>query len=65
MGDELVKMGTINSSKDQALYVGVSNPSKGNKKAKDSQQKEKKKKVRPKYSNGGLNPCKDKDKKKQ
>ena len=31
--DKLVQMGTIKSSKDQALDVGVSNPSKGKKKS--------------------------------
>ena len=34
--DKLVQMGTIKASKDQALAAGVSNASKGKKKAKDS-----------------------------
>ena len=56
-------MGSIKSNKYQTLAVGVSNPSKGKKKAKDSNQQDKKKQDRPKSSDGGLNPCKDKEKK--
>ena len=41
--DKLVQMGTIKSTKDQALAAGVSNPTKGKKKARDSKQQEKKK----------------------
>ena len=40
---KLVQMGTIKSSKDQALSTKISNPSKGKKKAKDSKQQDKKK----------------------
>ena len=56
-------MGTIKSSKYQALVVGVLNPSKGKNKSKDSKQPDKKKQDIPKSSDGGSNPCKDKDKK--
>ena len=63
--EKLRQKGTIKSSKDQDLAVGVSNPSKGRKKYKDSKYPEKKKQDRPKSSDGGSNPCKDKDKKKQ
>ena len=41
--DKLVQIGTIKSSKDQALFARVSNPSKGKKKLKDSKHQEKKK----------------------
>ena len=54
-------MGTIKSRKDQALAVGVSNPFKGKNKDKDLKHPNKKKQDRPKSSDGGLNPCKDKD----
>ena len=63
--DKLVHMGTIKSSKDQYLVVGVLNPSKGKKKSKESKQQDKKKQERPKPSDGGLIPCEDKDKKKK
>ena len=63
--DKIVQMGTIKSSKDQALVEGVSNPSKGKNKDKDSRKQDKKKQNRPKSSNGGSNPCKDKGKKKE
>ena len=53
-------MGTIKSTKDQPLAVGVLNPSKVKKKARYSKQQEK-----PKYSDGFLSPTKDKEKKKQ
>ena len=53
-------MGTIKSTKDQSLAACASNQAKEKKKSKDSKQQEK-----PKYSNGVLNPSKDKDKKKQ
>ena len=62
---KLVKMGTIKFTKDQALSIGVSNQSRGNNKAKDSKQQEKKKQDKPKYSDGGANPIKDKEKKKK
>ena len=61
--DKLVQMGTIKARKDQALTIGVSNASKGKKKSKDSKHPNKKKQDTPKSSDGGLNPCKDKDKK--
>ena len=59
----LVQMGTIKSNKDRALAARVLNPSKGKKKAKDSRKQDKKKQDRPKFPDGGSNPCKDKDKK--
>ena len=62
--DKLVQLGTIKSTKDQALNAGVLNPAKGKKKSKDLEKKEKKKQDKPKYLDGGLNPCKEKDKKK-
>ena len=62
---KLVKIGTIKSSKYQAISAGVSNPSKGKKKSKDSKQPDKKKLDIPKSSYGGSNPCKDKNKKKK
>ena len=40
--DKLVQMGTMKSTKDQALSIGVSNQSKGKKKSKDSNQQENK-----------------------
>ena len=52
---KLVQIGTIKSNKDQALVVGVSNPSKGKKKATDSKQQNKKKQDKPKSSDGSLN----------
>ena len=58
-------MGTIKSNKYQALVVGVLNPSKGNKKSKYSRKQDKKMQERTKSSDGGLNPCKDKEKKKK
>ena len=58
--DKLVQMGTIKSTKDQALVAGVSNQTKGKKKAKDSKQQEKKKQDKPKYSDGGLKHSEDK-----
>ena len=61
--DKLVQMGTIKTSKDQSLAAGVSNASKGKKKAKDSKQAEKKKHDRPRIPDRGSNPCKDMDKK--
>ena len=57
-------MGTIKFRKYKDLGVGASNPSKGNNKAKDLKQQDKKKQDRPKTSYGGLNPCKDKETKK-
>ena len=59
----LVQMGTIKSSKYQSLTAGVLNPSKGNKKGKDSKQQDKKKQERPKFPDEGSNPCKEKDNK--
>ena len=50
--DKLVQMGTIKSSKYQALFARVLNPSKGNNKAKDSKQQDKKKQERPKSLDG-------------
>jgi len=61
----LVQMGTIKSNKDRALAARVLNPSKGKKKAKDSRQQDKKKQDRPKFPDGGSNPCKEKDKKRK
>ena len=55
--DKVVQMGTIKTRKYQALVARVLNPSKGKKKSKDSKHPD-----IPKYSNGGSNPCKDKDK---
>ena len=55
-------MGTI-KSKDQALAMGVLNDSKGKPKAKNSKLPEKKKPEKPKFSDGGLNPPREKDKK--
>ena len=58
-----MKIGTIKKIKHQALAAWVLNASKGKKKAKDSKQPDKKKPDRPNIPDGGLNPCKDKDKK--
>ena len=58
--DKLVKIGTMKTTKDQSLSTSVSNQVKGKKKPKDSKQQEKKKQEKPKYSNGVLNPSKDK-----
>ena len=55
-------MGTIKTSKDQALAAWVSNLSKGKKKDRDSKQPEKKKQDKPNIHDGGSNRCKDKDK---
>ena len=63
--DKLVQMGTIKSTKDQALATRVLIPAKGKKKAKDSKQQEKKKQEKPKSSDGGSNPSKDKGKKQE
>ena len=52
-------MGTIKSTKDQSLILGVFNESQGKNKAKDSKQEN------PKYTNGGSNPIKDKGNKKE
>ena len=41
--DKLVQMGTIKSTKDQALVAGASKQGKGNNIPKDSKQQEKKK----------------------
>ena len=41
--DKLVQIGTIKYSKDQSLSVGVLNPAKGKKKARDLKHEEKKK----------------------
>ena len=57
--DKLVQIGIIKSSKYQSLSIGVSNPAKGKKKSIDSKQE------KPKSSDGGLNPTKEKDKKKE
>ena len=54
-------MGTI-KTKDQALAMGVSNSSKGNPRPKSSKLSEKKKPEKPRSSDGGLNPPKEKDK---
>ena len=59
--DKLVQMGTI-KTKDQALAMGVSNSSKGNPKPKNSKLPVKKKLEKPKSSDGGSNPPKEKDK---
>ena len=61
---KLVKMGTIKSTKDQALSARVSNPAKGKNKSIDSKKQEKKKQENPKYLDGVSNPSKDKEKKK-
>ena len=55
-------MGTI-KDKDQSLAMGVSNSSKGKKKAKNSKLPEKKKPEKTKSNDGGSNPPKEKDKK--
>ena len=58
-------MGTIKSTKDQALVAGVSNQAKGKKKTKYSKKQEKKKQEKLKYLDGGSNSIKDKEKKKK
>ena len=63
--DKLVKMGTIKSTKDQALVAGVSNQAKGKKKAKYSKQQERKKQEKPKSYDGGSNHRKTKGKKQE
>ena len=63
--DKLVQMGAIKSTKAQAHSVGVSNQSKGKKKAKYLKQQEKKKQEKPKSSDGVSNPSKDREKKKK
>ena len=60
--DKLVQMGTI-KARDQALAMGVSNDSKGKQKAKNLKQSKKGKPDKPKTSDGGSNPPKEKDKK--
>ena len=51
--DKLVQIGTIKASIDEALYMGVSNASKGKQKAKNSKQSDKRKHDKPKTSDGG------------
>ena len=63
--EKLVQMGTIKSTKDQSLSTCFLNQAKGKKKSKDSKHQEKNKQEKPKSSYGGLNPGKDKKKKKQ
>ena len=58
-------MDTIKSTKDQALAASILNQGKGKKKAKDLKQQEKKTREKPKAYDGGLNPNKDKGKKKE
>ena len=58
--DKPVQMGTIKSSKYQALAAGGSNSSKIKNKYKYSRKKD-----RPKFPDVGWNPCKDKGKKKK
>ena len=60
--EKLVQMGSIKSTKDQALAAGFSNQGKGKKKPNDWKQQEKKK---CKSSDGGLNPSMDKGKKQE
>ena len=60
--DKLVQMGII-KDRDQALAMGVSNASKGKQKAKNLKQPKKRKSEKPKSSDGGSNPPKEKDKK--
>ena len=55
-------MGTI-KAKDQYFSMGVLNASKGKQKEKNSKQLEKRKSEKPKSSDGGSNPPKEKDKK--
>ena len=62
--EKIVHKGTIKSSKDESLSVRVLNPSKGNMKAIYLEHQEKKQE-KSKSLDGGLNPSKDKDKKKQ
>ena len=59
---KLVQMGTINA-KDLSLAMGVSNASKENQKENNSKVPKKRKSEKPKSSDGGLNPPKEKDKK--
>ena len=61
--DKLVKMGTIKDTRDQALAMVVLNASKGKQKENNLKQLEMGKPNRPKNSDGGSNPPKDKDKK--
>ena len=60
--DKLVQMCII-KVKDQYLAMGVLNASKGKQKAKNLKQPEKRKSENPKFTDGGLNPHKEKDKK--
>ena len=55
-------MGTI-KARYQALAMGVLNASKGNQNAKNSKHSDKRKPDKPKSTDGGLNPPKEKDKK--
>ena len=60
--DKLVQMGTI-KAKDQSLAMGFLNASKGNPKANNLKVLEKKKLEKPKSSDGGSNPPKEKENK--
>ena len=60
--EKLVQMVTI-KTKDQALSMEVFNSSKGNTMEKNSKLPEKKKPEKPKSSDGGSNPPREKDKK--
>ena len=63
--EKLVQMGTIKSTKDQSLSTGFLNQPKCKKKSKYLKQQEKKKQENPKSLDGGLDPNKDREKKKQ
>ena len=63
--DKLVQMGTIKSTKDQFIVASVLNQGKGNNNPKYSKKQHKKKYENPIFYNGGLNPRKDKGKKKE
>ena len=63
--DKLVQMSTIQSTKDQYIYLYVWNKSKRNTKSKYLKQQEKKKIEKPKSWDGGSKPSHDKEKKKK
>ena len=56
-------MGSMKSTKDQTLFIGVLNLAKGKKKASDLKQQENKKQENPGSSDGISNPRIDKEKK--
>ena len=63
--DKFIKMRIIKSTKDQSIITSVLNQVKGNNNTNDSKQQQNNKQEKPKLSDGGLNPSKDKGKKQE